>query len=77
MVVMCIFRLYSRGLTCNDVSGMNTPQKEIGLNLTFAKTSGSTKERGKNWPIADRCLLCNDPRSTCGRYFGSSPLLVS
>ena len=78
MVVMCIFRLHSRGLTCNNVMWNEFTPEGNWAELIFAKTSGSvSKDRGKNWPIADRCVLCNDPRDTCGRYFDSSPLLVS
>ena len=44
--------------------------------LTFAKTSGTvTKNREKNWPIADQPVPCNDPRINRGTHFRSSSLL--
>ena len=39
--------------------------------LTFAKASGTVAgNREKNWPIADRRVLGNDPRSLCERSLG-------
>ena len=32
---------------------------------------------GKNWPIADRRVISNDPRINCGAHFGSSSFLLS
>ena len=54
-------------------------KKEGNLaNLTFAKTSGTvTRDRKKNWPIADWRVPSNNPRNTCGTHFGSSSLVVS
>ena len=44
----------------------------------FEKTSGTiSKDRGKNWPIADRRVPSSDPRNNSGTHLGSSPLLVS
>ena len=44
----------------------------------FAKTSGAvTRDREKNWPIADWRVPSNDPRINCGTHLGSSLLLVS
>ena len=44
----------------------------------FAKASGIvTKDRRKNWPIADRRFPSNHPRNNCGMHFGPSSLLVS
>ena len=43
----------------------------------FEKTSGTiSKDRGKNWPIADRRVPSSDPRNNSGTQLGSSPLLV-
>ena len=46
--------------------------------LTFAKTCGTvTRDRGKDWPIADRRVSSKDPTNNCGMGFGLSSLLVS
>ena len=43
--------------------------------VTFAKASGAvSRDTGKNEPIADRLVPSNDPRNTCGTYFGSRSL---
>ena len=43
--------------------------------LTLSKTSGIvTRDRGKNWPIADQRILQNNPRNNCATNFGSSSL---
>ena len=48
------------------------------VELTFAKTSGTVpRDRGKNWPIADRRLPSNDPRNHRGIHFGFIFHLVS
>ena len=48
------------------------------VELTFAKTSGTvTRDRGQNWPIADRRVPSNDPTNTRGIHFGSISYLVS
>ena len=48
------------------------------VEFTFAKTSGTvTRDREKNWPIADRRVPSNYPRINCGTHFGSISLLVS
>ena len=48
------------------------------VEFTFAKTSGTvTRDREKNWPIADRRVPSNYPRNNCGTHFGSISLLVS
>ena len=40
--------------------------------VAFAKTSGSvTRYKEENWPIADRRVPSNYPRSNCGAHFGS------
>ena len=54
-------------------------KKEGNLaNLTFAKTYGTvTRDREKNWPIADGRVPSNNPRNNCGTHFGSSSLVVS
>ena len=31
----------------------------------------------KNWPIADWCIPCNDPRNSCEMHFFASFCLVS
>ena len=36
-----------------------------------------SSNRGKNWPIADRCVSNNNPRNNCGMHFRSCLLLVS
>ena len=37
--------------------------------LTFAKTCGTvSKDKGKNWRIADRRVPSNDPRNNCETY---------
>ena len=46
--------------------------------LTFAKTSGTvTRDREKNWPVADLRVPSNDPRSNYETHFSSSALIVS
>ena len=54
-------------------------KKEGNLdNLTFAKTYGTvTRDRKKNWPIADWRVPSNNPRNNCGTHFSSSSLVVS
>ena len=45
--------------------------------LTSAKTSRTvTRDRRKNWLIADRYVTNNDPRSNCGTRLGSSSPVV-
>ena len=40
--------------------------RKLGQVLFFAKTSGIvTGDKEKNWPIAERRVLGNDPRSPC------------
>ena len=46
--------------------------------FSFAETSGTvTRDREKNWPIADQRVPSNHPRNNCGMHFGSISLLVS
>ena len=45
--------------------------------FTFAKTFGTvTRDREKNWPIADWYVTRNDPTNNCGAHFGTSSLFV-
>ena len=52
-------------------------KKEGNLaNLTFAKTYGTvTRDREKNWPIADWRVPSNNPRNNCGTHFRSRSLV--
>ena len=45
--------------------------------FTFAKTFGAvTRDREKNWPIADWRVSRNDPTNNCGTHFVSSSLFI-
>ena len=45
-------------------------RKEYCAKMTIAKTFGLvTEAKRKNWPIADRRLPSNDPRSNCRTAF--------
>ena len=45
--------------------------------FNFAKTFGTvTRDREKNWPIADWYVTRNDPTNNCGTHFGTSSLFV-
>ena len=39
------------------------------MELTFAMTSGTvTRDKEKNWPVADGRVPCNNPRNICGMH---------
>ena len=66
--------------TETEIQKVNSPVKEPEGNwdeLTFAKTSGTVTGDRQNWPIADRRVHNNDPRSNCGTHSNPSPLIVS
>ena len=52
-------------------------EKGTGPSYGSQKASGTvTKDRGKNWPIADRRVLFNDPGATiAGRISAPAPFL--
>ena len=46
------------------------------ISSPFDPTSGTVaRDKGKNWPIADRRVSSNNPRNNCGTDFCSSPFL--
>ena len=50
----------------------------LEMRRKLAKTSGTvcTKDREKNWPIADWCWPRINPTNNCRTYFGSYPSRV-
>ena len=59
--------IVGRKLILSTIGTQRVKSKKGNLaKLTFAKNSGSvTREREKNWPIADHCVPSNNPRKNC------------
>ena len=82
MIFHCFLRPIRRDLTSSSYTTEgNSLLKETGASWSSQRhpgqLPGTGKTAGKTWPIADRRVPSNNPRTNCETYFCSSSLPFS